>query len=57
LRLSANETLTVKFMPDLVLKSVLSFDNTQTRDHLYWSANHFSASSVNGRVHEMSTNV
>ncbi len=57
LRLSANETLTVKFMPELVLKSVLSFDNTQTRDHLYWSANHFSASSVNGRVHEMSTNV
>ncbi len=57
LRLSANETLTVKFMPELVLKSVLSFDNTQTRDHLYWSANHFSASSDNGRVHEMSTNV
>ncbi|HPJ55461.1 MAG TPA: SusC/RagA family TonB-linked outer membrane protein, partial [Bacteroidales bacterium] len=57
LRLSANETLTVKFMPELVLKSVLSFDNTQTRDHLYWSANHFNASSVNGRVHEMSTNV
>lgn len=57
LRLSANETLTVKFMPELVLKSVVSFDNTQTRDHLYWSANHFSASSVNGRVHEMSTNV
>jgi len=56
LRLSANETLTVKFMPELVLKSVLSFDNTQTRDHIYYSANHFSASSVNGQVHEMSTN-
>ncbi|HHV04119.1 MAG: TonB-dependent receptor [Bacteroidales bacterium] len=56
LRLSANETLTVKFMPELVLKSVLSFDNTQTRDHIYYSANHFSASSVKGQVHEMFTN-
>jgi len=57
LRLSANETLTVKFMPELVLKSVLSIDNTQTRDHIYYSANHFSASSVKGQVHEMATNV
>ena len=55
LRLSANETLTVKFMPELVLKSVLSIDNTQTRDHIYYSANHFSASSVKGQVHEMAT--
>ena len=57
LRLSANETLTVKFMPELVLKSVLSFDNTETKDHIYYSANHFNASSVKGQVHEMSTNV
>ncbi|MCK9626740.1 MAG: TonB-dependent receptor [Bacteroidales bacterium] len=57
LKISANETLTIKFLPELVLKSIASYDNTQTLDHLYFSANHFSGSGDNGAVHEMSTNI
>ncbi len=57
LKISANETVAVKFMPELVLKSVLSLDNTQTLDHVYYSANHFNGSTDNGSVSEMSTNV
>jgi len=56
LKLSANETVTINILPELVLKSVLSYDNTQTRDHLYYSALHFNGSADNGSVTEMSTN-
>lgn len=56
LRLSANETLTVKLLPELVLKSVISYDNTNTMDHLYYSALHFNGSSTSGSVTEMTTN-
>lgn len=55
LRISASETLSVTFTPDLVLKSVLSLDNTNTKDHLYYSALHFSGQSDNGSVTEMNT--
>ena len=48
-RVFANETVTVKILPELNLKSILSFDNTQTFDHLYYSALHFSGSSVKVR--------
>lgn len=57
LKVSANESLSVKILPELVLKTIFSFDNTQTVDHLYYSANHFNAASVNGEVTEMSTNI
>ncbi len=55
LKLSANESLTVKILPELVFKSILSYDNTQNFDHLYYSANHFSGSNDKGSVTEMST--
>jgi len=56
LRIGVNEAITVKFMPELVLKSVLSFDNTSSRDHVYYDANHYSGASNNGSVNEMFTN-
>jgi TonB-linked SusC/RagA family outer membrane protein len=56
LRLSANEAMTIKFLPELTFKTILSFDNSQTLDHIYYSPVHFSGSSAKGRVIEMSTN-
>lgn len=54
LRISANEAITVKLLPSLTFKTILSYDNTQTFDHIYYSANHFTGSGVNGSVSEMS---
>jgi len=56
LKISANESLTIKFLPELIFKTVFSYDNTNTMDHLYYSALHFSGSSTSGSVNEMSTN-
>lgn len=57
LRISANEAITLKLLPELTVKSIISFDNSQTLDHLYFSPIHFSGSSAKGVVREMSTNV
>ena len=57
LRVTANETFTVKFLPELTLKSIFSYDNTHIRDYLYYSALHYSGSSNGGEVNEMSTEV
>lgn len=57
LRVSANETLTINILPELIIKSVFSFDNAEIKDHLYYSANHFNGSTTNGSVTEMSTNI
>lgn len=55
-RVQASEALTVHIIDGLDLKSIFSYDNSEVKDHLYYSANHFSASSTDGRVVEMSTN-
>ncbi len=55
MRISASENLTIKFLPELTLRSILSYDYTNVLDHIYYSANHFSGSNDNGAVHEMST--
>lgn len=57
LRISASEAVTIKIMPGLNLKSILSYDNAQAFDHLYYSALHFSGSGTNGSVTENSTNI
>lgn len=57
LRISANEAITIKILPELTFKSILSYDNSQSKDHIYYSANHFSGSGVNGSVTEMGTDV
>ena len=54
-RISAIETLTLHLLPGLDLRSVFSYENTGVRDHVYYSANHFDATAVNGTVHEMRT--
>ncbi len=57
LRISASEALTVKLMPGLTFKSILSYDNSQIRDHLYYSPTHYSGSSRKGRVVETNTEI
>ncbi len=54
-KLSATESVTVHLMPTLYVRSLFSYDNTNVKDHLYYSANHFSASSENGEIDEMRT--
>ena len=56
-RVFANETVTIKILPELILKSIFSFDNTQTYDHLYYSALHFSGTTTQGSVTENSTKI
>lgn len=55
-KVSATESLTLQLLPELTLKTIFSYDDAQTKDHLYYSAKHYTGSSDNGRVHEMSTN-
>lgn len=54
-KLSANETVTLYLLPELNVRSIFSYDNTNVKDHLYYSALHHSASSENGEVNEMRT--
>lgn len=56
-RIFANETVTIKILPELNLRSIFSYDNTQTFDHLYYSSLHFSGASVGGSVTENSTKI
>lgn len=55
-RISATESLTFHLLPGLNVKSIFSYDDIQVKDHLYYSAKHYSGSSANGLVHEFSTN-
>ncbi len=55
LKLSVNETATVKFTDWLNLREVFSYDDTRYRDHLYYSPEHYSGAADNGRVNEMTT--
>ncbi|MGV3529925.1 MAG: SusC/RagA family TonB-linked outer membrane protein [Flavisolibacter sp.] len=55
-RMLANQSAVLHILPSLDLKSIFSYDNVNTKDHLYYSANHFSGSASNGYVSEMSTN-
>lgn len=55
LKLSAIESLTIHLMKGLNFKSIFSYDNTQIKDHIYYSANHWNAQTTRGAVHEMNT--
>lgn len=55
-RMLANQSIIVHILPSLDLKSIFSYDNVQTKDHIYYSAKHFNGTSTNGTVSEMSTN-
>ena len=61
-KISANETLSINILPELVARTVFSYDYTAVRDHIYFSANHFNADedeegNAVASVHEMFTNV
>jgi TonB-linked SusC/RagA family outer membrane protein len=56
-KISASETLLVKILPELSLKSIFSYDNTNIKDHLYYSALHYTASTTGGSITEISTDV
>jgi TonB-linked SusC/RagA family outer membrane protein len=57
LRVAAIETLTAHILPFLDLKSVLSYDNSQTLEFLYYSRNHYNGAGVGGSIDNYSTNV
>ncbi|WP_113652877.1 SusC/RagA family TonB-linked outer membrane protein [Pedobacter namyangjuensis] len=56
-RITANETVTVKILPELNLKSIFSYDNSQITDDLYYSALHFNGVATKGSVNAFTTNV
>ncbi len=57
LKISASETLNIQLLPELNLKSILSYDNTQVRDHLYYGALHFTGAATNGSVSEVTASI
>lgn len=59
LRISAVPSLTVKFLPGLTGKTIFSYDNSEVKDHLYYSPLHYHTTygaTANGSVFEYSTN-
>ncbi|MCL1974418.1 MAG: TonB-dependent receptor [Bacteroidetes bacterium] len=56
-KLSASEALTINFLPELTLRSIVSYDNTNIKDHVYYSALHFNATGSNGSISEVRTDI
>jgi len=56
LRMLASESVMIHILPSLNLKSIFSYDNVNTKDHIYYSAKHFSGTATNGTVSEINTN-
>ncbi len=54
-KVQASEALTVHILDGLDAKTIFSYDNSETKDHIYYSANHYNGSSNSGSVTEMST--
>lgn len=54
-KITASENLAINILPNLVLRSIFSYDYTNYADYLYYSANHYNGSSTNGSVTEMNT--
>ncbi len=54
-RVFATETLTLKPIEGLEIRSIFAYDNTSVKDHIYYSANHYSGASTEGSVTEMNT--
>lgn len=55
-RISAAPSLLLKILPELNIKTIFSYDETMSKDHLYYSANHYTGASDKGIVHDMVTN-
>jgi TonB-linked SusC/RagA family outer membrane protein len=56
-RFSVNETVQLNILPELNIRSVFSYDNSDIKDHLYYSAIHYNGSSTNGSINETSTSI
>ncbi|MFD1770524.1 SusC/RagA family TonB-linked outer membrane protein [Sphingobacterium suaedae] len=56
-KISAIESITLRLLPELNLKTIFSYDETETKDHIYYSAKHYTGATDNGSVSEMSTNI
>lgn len=56
-RVSASPSLLLKLMPELTVKTIFSYDETSSNDHLYYSANHYTGATDKGIVHNMVTNL
>lgn len=54
-KVRASETLTVHILDGLDAKTIFSYDNTEVKDHIYFSPDHFSGKSDNGSVSDMAT--
>ncbi len=55
LRVNAIEGLKVNILPELSVRTLFSYDNIETKDHLYYSRLHYNGQGL-GTVDEMSTN-
>lgn len=49
------ERLKINILPELSAQTIFSYDNTETKDHLYYSRLHYNGRGI-GEVNEMSTN-
>lgn len=56
LNVSAVEALTLNLASGLTAKTIFSYNNSQVKEHLYYSALHFNGQNTNGAVHEITTN-
>ncbi|MGV3706738.1 MAG: SusC/RagA family TonB-linked outer membrane protein [Arcticibacter sp.] len=56
-RITANETLNIKLLPELTFRSVFSYDNSQIADNIYYSPVHFNGSATNGTASALTTNM
>ncbi len=54
-KVALSETVTFHILPGLDVKSILSYDNSTVKESLYYSPNHYNASSTNGSITEMRT--
>ena len=55
LRISAVESLTAHIFPYLNVRTILSYDNINTLEFLYYSRNHYNGSNVGGSIDNYST--
>ena len=56
LKVAATETLTIHILPELNVRSIFSYDNTSTREFLYYSAAHYNGTSSSGTATNYHTN-
>jgi TonB-linked outer membrane protein, SusC/RagA family len=56
LRISAVESLTAHILPSLDIKTILSYDNINTLEFLYYSRNHYNGANDKGSATNFSTN-